>query len=111
MTTELTRRIAYACDLIESGVFRDRIPVKHSDTNALEFSPLTLGELNERTADANATIAHVVRSARSSGREFDDFDMERMNEAADLANAYSGSAYQRARAHIEAATQVGEPTC
>lgn len=108
MTTELSRRIAHACDLIESGVFRDRIPVKHSDTNALEFSPLTLAELNDRVADANASIAHIVRGARLSRRMLDGFDVERMNDAADIAEAYSGPAYQRATGII---ADLREPTC
>lgn len=109
MTTELTRRIALFGDLIESGVFRDRIPVKHSDANALEFSPLTLTELNERTADANSWIAHTYRGARRNRRTLDDFDTDRMDAFSDVADMYADAAWQRAQALI--APQAGEPTC
>ena len=71
----------------------------------LPFSPLTLGELNERVSDANLVIAYTFRAATRPGRELDDYDMARMTEAADSAETYSAAAIQRVTRFAREATQ------
>lgn len=78
---------------------RDRFAeIIDSKRPTLPFSPLTWAELNSRVQDANGLIAHAFRGAVRRGRELDDYDMARMTEAAEIAEAYSAASTARREA-------------
>jgi hypothetical protein len=118
MTTELTRRIAHACDLIESGVFRDPAErPSHEDVKAAHDACTEAYEAYQRAHNIADGRARSIADQIVLGLLVSEYELARYVEGRE-AESEAKTAWEAASAHADAVYKARypqpvtqEPTC